>query len=75
MKGSKINLSIEEADKADSCTTGIRNIIIGIFAYLFLVVPVLAFTIAGAMNLGASDGIAIAVALVITGLYIIEKTA
>jgi hypothetical protein len=70
-----MNLSIEKTDKADACTTGISNIIIGIFTYLFLVVPVLAFTIATAMNLGASHGIAIAVALVITGLYIFEKTA
>ncbi|MDH3831694.1 MAG: hypothetical protein OEU48_08495 [Gammaproteobacteria bacterium] len=70
-----MNLGIEETDKADACTTGISNIIIAIFAYLFLVVPVVAFTIATAMNLSASHGIAIAVALVITGLYIFEKTA
>ena len=70
-----MNLSIEKTDQTDICTTGITNLVLVIFAYLFLVVPILAFAIATAMNLGVSHTIAIAAALVVTGLYITEKTA
>lgn len=70
-----MNLSIEETDQTDTCTAGITNLVLGIFAYLFLVVPILAFAIATAMDLGVSHTIAIAAALVMTGLYITEKTA
>ena len=70
-----MNLRTEETDQTDACTAGITNLVLGIYAYLFLVVPILAFAIATAMNLGVSHTIAIAAALVMTGLYITEKTA
>ena len=70
-----MNQSKDKRNKYETYTAGMANITVGLIAYLFLVVPVVAFTIATAMNLGASHGIAIAVALVITGLYIFEKTA
>jgi hypothetical protein len=71
LKDRNMNRAIEETGKADACTAGITNIIIGIIAYLFLVVPILALTITSVMNPGTSQGIAIVLALVMTGLDVI----
>ena len=52
---------------------GMAGIIIGMATYMFLVVPILTLTVVGVMNLSDDYGIAIAVAFVITGLYVTEK--
>ena len=49
--------------------------IIGMAAYMFLVVPILTLTVVGVMNLSDGYGIAVAIAFVITGLYVTEKYA
>ena len=54
---------------------GIASTIIGMFAYIFFVVPILTLTIVGVMNLSDGYGIAVAIAFVITGLYVTEKFA
>ena len=52
---------------------GITNVIIGMGAYIFFVVPMLTLTLVGALNLTDGYDIAIATAFVITGLYVTEK--
>jgi len=54
---------------------GIASTIIGMVAYIFLVVPVLTLTVVGVMNLSDGYGVAVAIAFVITGLYVTEKFA
>jgi hypothetical protein len=75
MKDSHMNQSKDKRNKYETYTAGMANITVGLIAYLFLVVPTLTFTIVGAMNLAEHYGIAVAVALVITGMYVTEKTA
>jgi hypothetical protein len=65
----------KQTNIAKTCTTGMANTIIGVLLYIFLIVPILTFTIVSTMNLSGSHGIAIAFSLVITGLYVTEKTA
>jgi hypothetical protein len=52
---------------------GITNAIIGMAAYIFLVVPILTLTVVGVLNLSDGYGMAIATAFMITGLYVTEK--
>jgi len=54
---------------------GIAGAIIGMVAYIFFVVPILTLTIVGVMDLSDGHGIAVAIAFVITGLYVTEKFA
>ena len=54
---------------------GISGAIFGMFAYIFLVVPILTFAVVVIMNLSDGYGIAVAIAFVITGLYVTEKFA
>jgi hypothetical protein len=53
----------------------IAGAIIGMVAYIFFVVPILTLTIVGVMDLSDGHGIAVAIAFVITGLYVTEKFA
>jgi len=54
---------------------GIAGAIIGMVAYIFFIVPILTLTIVGVMDLSDGYGIAVAIAFVITGLYVTEKFA
>ena len=52
---------------------GISGTIIGMVVYIFFVVPILTLTVVGVMDLSDGYGIAVAIAFVITGLYVTEK--
>ena len=52
---------------------GMSGTIIGMAAYIFFVVPILTLTVVGVMDLSDGYGIAVAIAFVITGLYVTEK--
>jgi len=54
---------------------GMAGTIIGMVAYILLVVPILTLAVVGVLNLGDGYGIAVAIAFVITGLYVTEKFA
>ena len=54
---------------------GMAGTLIGMASYMFLVVPILTFTIVGMLNLSDGYGIAAAIVFVITGLYVAEKFA
>ena len=65
----------EEAGLDTETYKGMAGTIIGMAAYMFLVVPILTLTVVGVMNLSDGYGIAVAIAFVITGLYVTEKYA
>ena len=54
---------------------GISGAIIGLLSYIFLVVPILTITVVAVMHLSDVYGVAVAIAFVITGLYVTEKFA
>ena len=69
-------ISNPEEESLDAETyQGMAGTIIGMAAYMFLVVPTLTLTVVGVMNLSDGYGIAVALAFVITGLYVTEKFA
>jgi hypothetical protein len=59
----------------EACKVGIAGAFIGMVAYIFIVVPILTLTVVGVMNLSDGYGVAVAIAFVITGLYVTEKFA
>jgi hypothetical protein len=59
----------------EACKVGMAGTFIGMIAYIFLVVPILTLTVVGVMNLSDGYGVAVAIAFVITGLYVTEKFA
>ena len=69
-------ISNPEEESLDAETyQGMAGTIIGMAAYMFLVVPTLTLTVVGVMNLSDGYGLAVALAFVITGLYVTEKYA
>jgi hypothetical protein len=69
------NPEIKTGLNTETYKVGIASAIIGMVAYIFLVVPILTLTIVGVMDLSDAYGIAVAIAFVITGLYVTEKFA
>jgi hypothetical protein len=67
------NPEIKTGLNTETYKVGIASAIIGMVAYIFLVVPILTLTIVGVMDLSDAYGIAVAIAFVITGLYVTEK--
>ena len=61
--------------KTETYDVGISVTIFGMVAYIFLVVPILTLAVVVVMNLSSIYGIAVAIAFVITGLYVTEKFA
>ncbi len=59
----------------ETCKVGIASAIFGMIAYIFIVVPILTLTVVGVLNLNGGYGVAVAIAFVITGLYVTEKFA
>lgn len=60
---------------SDTNSTGMKNTVIGIMAYLLIVVPVVTFVTVASMNLGETHGVAVAGMLVMAGLYVTERFA
>jgi len=60
---------------AENDKVSMAGTIIGMLAYIFLVVPILTFTIVAVLNLSGVYVMAVAIAFVITGLYVTEKFA
>ena len=74
-QNAKVISNPEEAGLDTETYHGMVSTIIGMAAYMFLVVPTLTLTVVGVMNLSDGYGIAVALAFVITGLYVTEKFA